>query len=154
MSTQERSVILKAHEVRGILEGRQNHIRRIVKPQPESAWGLLVFIKKDGYWLYPNAKDEVLASAPLGKPGDRVWVKETYFHTRAEYEYCISVSIPYLEANTIYAADLDCGVKGARFTPSSQMPRELSRITLEITDVRVEQVDGTWVWVYDVRRCA
>ena len=142
MSTQERSVILKAHEVRGILEGRLIQIRRIVKPQPESAWGQMAFRKKVGYWLYPNAKNEVLASAPLGTPGDRVWVKEGVI-THA--------SIPQLIG---YAAD---GCKPTehweKYRDGSHMPRWASRITLEITDVSVEQVDGMWVWVYDVRRC-
>ena len=36
---------------------------------------------------------------------------------------------------------------------SIHVPRRASRITLEITDVRVERIRNEWVWVIEFRRC-
>jgi len=62
--------------------------------------------------------------SPYGRVGDRLWVRETFV----------------IDADGMpdYRADCDSGVIAWR--PSIFMPRKLSRITLEITSVRVERL--------------
>lgn len=75
---------------------------------------------------------------PLGKPGDRLWVRETF------YKYYPSEGWPAPKA--LYRADgialepMDSEGKRQRWTPSIHMPRALSRIVLEITAVYPERV--------------
>lgn len=130
--------------VRAILEGRKTQTRRVVKPQPEGFWGsgkpplhggVLQCIVSSG-----EAVKDAYIQCPYGVSGNHLWVRESFLHEKAEYEYSVSTTVPYLKAHTIYAADCRNGVKGAGFKPSIHMPRNLSRITLEITDVRVQRV--------------
>jgi hypothetical protein len=72
---------------------------------------------------------------PYGKPGDRLWVRETFGHG---CELC-GVRFP-LAPHLKYKADGNkCGCSVA-WRPSIHMPRWASRLTLEVTAVRVERV--------------
>lgn len=77
-------------------------------------------------------------NCPFGQPGDRLWVKETFC------KYYPSETWP--EPKALYRADgitlcaTDSEGKKQRWTPSIHMPRTLSRITLEITNIHVERV--------------
>jgi len=65
---------------------------------------------------------------PYGQPGNRLWVRESFRDARAA-----------MLGRVLYRADGDniCGWK-----PSIHMPRHLSRITLEVTTVRVERLQS------------
>jgi hypothetical protein len=122
--------------VRAILEGRKTQTRRVVKPQWRRQ---TVRISKefDGaicpiVWLdKPVQKGcktgHVFVPSPYGQPGDRLWVRETF-------------ATGY--GAVFYKADDDLATCGmvVPWKPSIFMPRELSRITLEIAGVRVERV--------------
>jgi len=118
--SREKPILFSGSMVRAILEGWKVQTRRVVKPSV----------------IHP-------AQCPFGQPGDRLWVRETFGFTKGN------------GITTVYRAD---GVKddsgertgwwfGDRFihgefgwVPSIHMPRHKSRITLEITGVRVERL--------------
>lgn len=126
----ERPILFSAPMVRAILEGRKTVTRRPVK-----GVGLV--------WL-DNFKPEYVADpdnnlCSYGKPGDRLWVRETwaragngdpgYLTYRATYPDCLPPDLENIPpANEI------------RWKPSIHMFRRDSRILLEITDVRVERL--------------
>jgi len=136
----ERSIILKAHEVRGILNGNQTQLRRVVKPQPDHQ-------SRDGItseWCWKRTDRQEQARSvgfesddtsilnqfsPFGQVGDRLWGKETY-HYDEESEFV------FYRAGGCYEFDKGSG----GWTPSTVMPRNLSRILLEIVSVRVERL--------------
>ena len=72
---------------------------------------------------------------PYGQPGDRLWVRETWaaFGVREipKERGCHVV---------IYREDEEPVQHAYGWRPSIHMPRWASRITLEVTDVRVERV--------------
>jgi len=129
----ERGMIFNGQMVRALLGGRKTQTRRSVKPQPE-------LTERSGFsWngaLYGAGSDEretnrnfAHAKCPYGRPGDRIWVRETFGDCGERL---------------VYRADTDDGAKCKvkRWTPSIHMPRWASRILLEITDVRIERLNS------------
>jgi hypothetical protein len=70
---------------------------------------------------------------PYGQPEDRLWVRERWaYHP----------DFPDLARRAIYRADPECEHDADRWRPSIHMPRWASRISLEITGVRVERLQS------------
>lgn len=129
----ERPILFSGPMVRAILEGRKTQTRRIAKD-------------RDGITVHPNG--QVLARGgwlpelccPYGKPGDRLWVKETF----QMHATLAGIRVTYREGNA------DAWIEPPEtwemipddnhWRPSLFMPRWASRITLEIEAVRVERI--------------
>ena len=124
----ERPILFKGPLVRAILSGQKTVTRRLLK-------------MPHGFWE-TSATGELVpipANCPYGKPGDRLWVRETwarvgncdpgYLTFAATYPACLP---PELE-NIPAASEI-------RWKPSIHMFRRDSRILLEITEVRVERL--------------
>lgn len=141
----ERPIIFSAPMVRAILAGAKTQTRRLVRPQPEDRCPL---VREWGYAFRNYAPHEAalgnvkMADGSWGRvqchyglPGDRLWVRETWG------------ALPHMmggvQPETLrYRADGEYqNERGTwRWRPSIHMPRRASRITLEITDVRLEQL--------------
>ena len=122
----ERPILFTAPMVRAILDDRKTMTRRAVKPQPTLDHGLVF----EGIALgkFGAVSDSVIA-CPYGTIGDRLWLREAW-----------AGGVDF--GTVIYKAD---GTElppynGARWYPSIHMFRRDSRITLEITNVRVERL--------------
>ncbi len=142
-------IALNGSEVRAILDGRKTQMRRLARHRhgvhfiggqgdeddPE-CWGWS-FDGPDhnGYMVLARGlnqrHDHGLVSMPCsyGDPGDRLWVRETF---------CLRDPEHHPERGYWYAATDD--VDEPRWSPSIHMPRAASRITLLITDVRVQRL--------------
>ncbi|MEI9613181.1 hypothetical protein [Atlantibacter hermannii] len=143
----ERGMIFNGEMVRAILDGRKTQTRRIMKPQPTPCT-----LQKGGHWWPSNVFKTMLHieeemqngkggwgglvgdACPFGDVGDRIWVRETFatgLSTKSTLAY----------RATHKREDLEDGFYDTiKWTPSIHMPRWASRITLEITDVRVERL--------------
>jgi hypothetical protein len=106
-----------------------------------------------GGWLGADAGE--LECCPYGQPGDRLWVREAWetgcrpcpnagWRDGIEYRADDYPGRDERDFLPLHPApdDVDLSVYGGRsgWRPSIHMPRWASRITLEITDVRVERV--------------
>ncbi|QTH12517.1 hypothetical protein C4C32_18205 [Pseudomonas corrugata] len=147
----ERPILFSAPMVRAILEGRKTVTRRAIKVQPHiDASGNFCVGRsnygQDGYGK-PVTKHFVKDCCPYGKPGGRLWVRETFMDllgTGVEHR----PTIDSLIQRYCYSADVRPGSfadetrkdYGLKWKPSIHMPRAASRILLEITDVRVERL--------------
>ena len=139
----ERPILFSAPMVRAILEGRKTQTRRLVNfvqfdrsDTPGYDWhfrGTAKGTKKSSLWQ-DLRHDQLLGICLYGRSGDRLWVRETW-------QFC-DYDGPGGEPATcvVYRADGETEDKRRGWIPSTQMPRWASRITLEITDVRVERV--------------
>ena len=149
----ERPILFSAPMVRAILEGRKTVTRRPVKVQPhiDASGNFCVGNSnygQDGYGK-PVTKHFVNGCCPFGKPGDWLWVRETW--------YCDHFEVmrgPYLkpddldigealdDGTLVYAADglTPYEQEQPAWKPSIHMPRWASRILLEIIAVRVERL--------------
>lgn len=134
----ERPIIFSAPMVRAILSGAKTQTRRVMKVRCHS------ICEGDDGKLWPWSEDAELAEdfwhpCPFGKPGDRLWVRETWKHIEGGAIYDASGgTIDAFDPETIYRADRP-NLYGPWMSPI-HMPRWASRITLEITDVRLEQL--------------
>jgi hypothetical protein len=99
--------------VKAILKGQKTQTRRIVKPQPLDDWQ---GIKK------------------IYQPGDRLYVRETWFRN----EECLLYKASKYENTKAYHGRN--GWVQIKWRPSIFMPREAARIWLEVTSVRVERL--------------
>ena len=148
-----RPMLFSAPMVRALLDGSKTQTRRVVKPQPESrhieqVGSMLGFKKRngDGFWLWPNAREKILTDCPYGQPGDRLWVRENGWERpertpKMMREGADTWEPYYFDADGLTDQDSeDFKAWGFKRRPSIHMPRIASRITLEITGVRVERL--------------
>lgn len=138
----ERGMIFNSEMVRAILDGRKTQTRRIIKDCTVGRDPISKFIQigKKFIGCYPEDVPELIRECcPYGVPGDRIWVRETWAEAGASapdlklYRANYPAHVPTHYENVPPAEDV-------RWTPSIHMPRWASRILLEITDVRVEQL--------------
>lgn len=139
----ERGMIFSAAMVRALLDGRKTQTRRPVKV-PEKSQKMRSM--RGGVWL-PNAVGEdVWINSPYGVPGDRIWVRETGWQRpprtpKMMREGADTWERYYYDADGLDEVDhKEFKAWGFKRRPAIHMPRWASRITLEITEVRVERV--------------
>ncbi|MGN8346315.1 hypothetical protein ACLEJQ_22200 [Pseudomonas sp. SMV71] len=137
----ERPILFSAPMVRAILDGRKTVTRRTVKIQPRSkadigSYGLGQPFIRNPDVTKPNPE------CPYGRPGDRLWVRETCFIN--DYRQAGVPVEERADVDLVYRADPLPDWEGEEslitWRPSIHMPRWASRILLEITDVRVERL--------------
>ena len=117
----ERPILFSAPMVRAILAGQKTVTRRLLK-MPHGLWET-------------SATGELVpipANCPYGKPGDRLWVRETWARIRV-------AQAPDQEW-VVYRESDNRTDYGGPWKPGIHMFRRDSRILLEITGVRVERL--------------
>lgn len=133
----ERPILFSGPMVRAILEGRKTQTRRVVKhkqPLFEAPHSFKAYQTTEGVFGFESYDETV--RCPYGQPGDRLWVRETwaYSHQCEHYNHLHERNDSFIYRATNEA----CGPK--KWRPPIHMPRWASRITLEVTGVRVERV--------------
>jgi hypothetical protein len=165
----ERPILFSGPMVRALLDGRKTQTRRVVKSRPwttgdyfasgEYSTDLGYEASRGEFWAgfrHPSSHPDGSAcyeKCSYGAPGDRLWVRETHEVNRIGFEEHGNGDTDYY-AGVAYQADdgrAQFSISGATYrkldaseshgwTPSIHMPRWASRITLEVTGVRVERL--------------
>lgn len=142
----ERPILFNAPMVRALLEGRKTQTRRIIKPQPAANPLAKSRVAeplryKQFAWFEGGSMPDIASACPYGQPGDRLWVRETWLPLTMD---SAGLHIEYSDgAISAVQPDPDfprCVHYPSRLKPSIHMPRWASRITLEITKIRVERL--------------
>ena len=116
---------------RAILEGRKTKTRRVAKPVKHPDLGNLY---TPGALAMGREPQHVIDRAcPLGQPGDRIYVRET-FSQHPEWGQLA------FRADGEEFEDADGWLWEPKWIPSIHMPKDIARIWLEITGVRVERI--------------
>lgn len=150
----EHPILFNGPMVLAILEGRKTQTRRVIKPQPELSdnAGFIQHDKKGIKWAHGKGIDyagtvrNFAHKCPYGQPGDRLWVRETF---------CFLINNGTGERKTFYRSDGILNNPPQGWKPSIFMPRWASRITLEITSIRVERlqdISGPDCWAEGITR--
>ncbi|CAM3593645.1 hypothetical protein BS639_22835 [Rouxiella silvae] len=133
----ERPIIFNAEMVNAILSSRKTQTRRIINPQPELTvssgfkWKGALF--GAGSNDCETNRNFAHIKCPFGEIGDRLWVRETWARCNIDQ---------YSHDMAYRATTPDDWPKGGRWRQSNHMPRWASRITLEITGMRVERLNS------------
>jgi hypothetical protein len=128
----ERPILFSGSMVRATLDDRKTQTRRVAKHR-RRAFASVAF---DLPWIWarligaPGPDMQHSVRCPYGQPGDRLWVRETLRRFGGSVEYAADGDL-HRDAEWVW--------KRAHL-PSIHMPRGLSRLTLELTGVRVERV--------------
>jgi len=138
----ERPILFSASMVRALLAGTKTQTRRVVKigkcPDTGCQLAPCEIAGERGLDLY--------RLCPYGAPGGRLWVRETWA-PHFIYEGVRPSEIK-IDAGSCLFYKADGGIIGGctesqrapKWRPAIHMPRAASRITLEITAVRVERL--------------
>ena len=130
-SMKETGLMFKAPLVRAILEGRKTQTRRVAKPVKHPDLGNLY---TPGALAMGREPQHVIDRAcPLGQPGDRIYVRET-FSQHPEWGQLA------FRADGEEFEDADGWLWEPKWMPSIHMPKDIARIWLEVTGVRVERL--------------
>lgn len=143
----ERPILFSGEMVRAILAGTKTQTRRVVKPRPQ-----MVTQHRATQWegdpaVLLGLLGQAGRKCPYGQTGDRLWVREAFaIVPRTAYAHSEGVQQtlrpddPYNHDAAIYREGWTRSRGGFRWRPSIHMPRWASRITLEVTGVRVERL--------------
>lgn len=145
-----RPIIFSGPMVRALLEGRKTQTRRLLKPQPKcDAYhgDVEQHPKYSGEWFQWIGGE---MGPTFGLPyavGDLLWVKENHYRTDDGHNEFAVYAVDEAEA-TAHLASIDelrsvsdeVKARHRKLRPSIHMPRWASRITLEVTGVRVERL--------------
>lgn len=160
----DRPILFSAPMVRALLDGTKTQTRRVVKPQfaadaepaemcATNERGHQISGHSGLWWDDTTGNDEQAVRCPYGQPRDRLWVREAWA-PGDDMVFGVSKDDP---ETVLYRADkaalhwdgkamatpMDTYAfnwDAVRWRPSIHMPRFASRITLEVTAVRVERL--------------
>ncbi len=136
----ETGLMFKAPLVRDILSDLKTQTRRafsehmMKQMRASAAIGEVSHFLDEGS-LQPNDLAYVQQFSPVGQPGDRIYVRETF----AQHPQFADLAY---RAEGEEFEDSDGALWVPKWTPAIHMPRKLARIWLEITGVRVERLQS------------
>ena len=137
LQAKESPINFRSEFIPKIMDGTKVQTRRLIKPPLPNhptivcgkRWGFI-----DGDLYYCGVK------CPFGRPGDRLWVRENHQYHQRTWRRRRQDWVVYA-ATATDEQKVFCD----KWHPASKLPRWASRITLEITNVRVERVQDITV---------
>lgn len=150
----DKPIIFSPAMVRALLDGSKTQTRRLLKPQPRNDWGIGGAEMLYTDWIFRHGADGSIVGkfkVPIAV-GDRLWVRENCAAIELQDGSDVILypadGSEILIPNTMEAADRwgamnHYGNRRSATVPSIHMPRWASRLTLTVTDVRVQRLKGT-----------
>jgi len=152
MTAKERPILFSTPMVQAVLDGRKTMTRQVINKL--IGFGRITefsktdtpgydFCFRDKQMLCHDVREKrVLECCPYGKPGDRLWVKETFrpiYPQDPTYNNGKPIDIDY-RATYKEGYRLGDHLGWNKWKSPRFMPRSTSRILLEVTDVRIQRL--------------
>lgn len=141
-------ILFNGEMVRAILDGRKTVTRRCLKSP--------FTVHENGYITKPRGNENLCPYEPPYKPGDILYVRETWAYGYIETSDQSGVNEAWFEpvkagkhdgyigtlSRYFYKANKDAPADdlGIIWKPSIHMPKEAARIWLKVTNIRVERL--------------
>ena len=153
-----RPILFSAPMVRALLDGSKTQTRRVAKhPLAVAAKYIQPYQFQTEFDCIAWDGTSGIIHCPYGKPGDQLWVREA-FRAEEGFDHIKpsllevaangkTLALPFWhEANIPHTKGFfkfaPSGLRPGKYRPGMFMPRAASRITLEITGVRVERLQS------------
>jgi hypothetical protein len=154
----ERPILFSREMVLPLLSGRKSETRRLVEPQPPSVEAVRAKAGSDYGWFTDDRSPGIFrVSGPVWAvremgfpvelparfvPGDHLWVREQLVEEHDGWHYGADSAPIELRADDPRAAAMIAWAHHEERgrCPAIHMPRWASRITLEVTAVRIERL--------------
>jgi hypothetical protein len=151
----EHPILFSTPMVQAILKGRKMMTRRIVKPQPADHYFQSLVLHASGRYTWapsgnfnPEDKEIIEVKFPYGHIGDTLWVREEhkiFFDSKTkewvcEYKDGTIIRKYYKKISLITNENLSRRKSLGKWQRARFMPKDLSRIWLEITNISVERL--------------
>lgn len=155
MTTKERPILFKADMVNAIISGRKTQTRRVINPQPPEnrviakdphgewyAFHMRYSEVRQTGWI-PDAGEQSWR-CPYGTDGDLLYVRETwataaYVDKKKPSEITEAATVPMWYRATD-EHDVSVAVERGKWRPSIHMPKALSRLWLNVEEIRAERL--------------
>lgn len=129
----ELPILFSTPMVQAILNGTKQQTRRVIKPQP------LFVADPNVPFKTADADPKGIIKCPYGQPGDRLYAKEAI--KRIDWADGIPGIAYVADDEPVWDMTRPCQwVWKNKSLPSMYMPKNIARIWLEVTDVRVERL--------------
>ena len=183
LGTRRRGIMFADESVRAILGGRKTMTRRLVARALDFG-AVANAVHKDGagtgwiaWWGHAATAEETRKMypgdsgfrCPHGAVGDHIWVREAFCHAMDDGR-CTDKILYRADGHDVFASDGDGfhrwnkdGSEASPWRSPFYLKRADSRITLEITDVRVERLqditeedvkaEGVYTWAEGDHTC-
>jgi len=155
----ERPILMSAPMVTACMREvyQKTQTRRVLRPQPhEKLADTVHYDRATGGAMWASIRGDHGVACPYGRPGDRLWVRETYAIIEVDGTHVSIARAERMPAGKTLA-DTDGGLKiiqvdretaawaakrvdCERWKPAIFMPRWACRLVLEVTAVRVERL--------------
>ncbi|WP_420465564.1 hypothetical protein [Panacagrimonas sp.] len=144
--------------IRALLDGRKTRTRRVMKPQPYGNGfhfdghdilchcdelppdAMLLDIGRGQNRCTTSNYEGWESACPYGMPGDLLWVRETWGRDDEDGKVFYRADVSHEDDTDNFENCRLEGAPGYRWRSSIHMPRWASRLTLRITDVRVQRL--------------
>lgn len=142
----DKPIMFSGQMVRALLDGTKTQTRRVLYPQPSKPWGSL-FSDKGKWWTGDSLTGDLIERLDVQyEVGDTLWVRENW-RTEACFDDRKPSDLPngehvacHWEADGARRFWKYSHLPQGRLRPSIFMPRRFSRLTLTVTNVRVERL--------------
>lgn len=141
----DKPILFSASMIQALLQGRKSQTRRALTDQTLWRDDGTVWTGFMGWqpveWALGNRGAVGKGVLPRYAPGDRLWVKETYAYVGTTDPGWLLYRATYDECCRAHGFDQPVpDASEVAWKPSIFMPRRLSRLTMLVTDVRVQRL--------------
>jgi hypothetical protein len=144
----ERPILVSTPLIRPILTDLKVHTRRLIRlPEGYDLAQNATVSHRHGVWWEVRCEpwETVVVRCPFGVPGDRLWVREAWQIVTGAKAGDLGAVVRYRDMELLSVTmpaqkPMPLGLTWDCWRPSIHMPRWASRISLEVTEMRVQRI--------------
>jgi len=136
-----KSITFDDWEVKAFLDKTKGQFVRPLTPQPKQLFDTVIEWKGGLYQPERISNSNIIKRCPFGSIGNILCVKEAFFETPiGSLIYRSDLPLHVDAEDTEFGDDVDIDIDDYKWTSSAAMPKDYSRLKLQIIEVQVKRV--------------